>query len=338
MLRDISRYIPEQQPGALVSDSQTYVPGWNDIFRMNEQQLQGAIRRVCNDPSLEPQRKSYLVQHIMTSRYIASQQRRMADMYGLSTASLPLDDDGRSAAPAPAPTDRQPAAPVHVPAAAASVSTSAAVSMSAAPSHATYHSDVFRSLGCKHYRCGARLVAPCCGREVTCRLCHDELVSDHRMDRYEVTEMVCMHCALRQPVAQDCHGCGRRLAAYYCDICHLFDDEPGRDIYHCPFCNVCRRGKGLGVDFFHCMTCNSCMSLDLHGNHTCREKSLEGTCPVCSDFLFDSNLTVKVCVVGVGVGVMIHVCCCRPRACIDLAFCNIMSLLASCTVSLYAFS
>lgn len=269
VLQDLSRYIPEQ--GSLVPDSQTYVPGWNDIFRMNEQQLQGAIRRVCNDSSLEPQRKSYLVQHIMTSRYIASQQRRMADMYGLTSASLPLDDFPSSAAP------DQP--------------TTAAAS---APTHATYHSDVFRSLGCKHYRTAARLVAPCCSREVTCRLCHDEQVADHRLQRYDVAEMVCMHCALRQPVAQDCRGCGRRLAAYYCDICHLFDDEPGRDIYHCPFCNVCRRGKGLGIDFFHCMTCNSCMSLDLHGKHTCREKSLEGTCPVCSDFLFDSNLTVKV--------------------------------------------
>ncbi len=31
------------------------------------------------------------------------------------------------------------------------------------------------------------------------------------------------------------------MARYYCNICHLFDDEPGRDIYHCPFCNFCRQ-------------------------------------------------------------------------------------------------
>ena len=61
------------------------------------------------------------------------------------------------------------------------------------------------------------------------RLCHDE-ASDHRMDRYVVTEMVCMQCLHRQPVGSQCSACGCKLARYYCGICHLFDDEPGRDI------------------------------------------------------------------------------------------------------------
>ncbi|CAN0505237.1 unnamed protein product, partial [Ectocarpus sp. 8 AP-2014] len=38
-----------------------------------------------------------------------------------------------------------------------------------------------------------------------------------------------------------------RASRYYCGICHLFDDAPEKDIYHCPYCNVCRLGKGLGV-------------------------------------------------------------------------------------------
>lgn len=67
-----------------------------------------------------------------------------------------------------------------------------------------------------------------------------------------------------------CASCSTKLASYYCSICHLWDDEPGRAIYHCPFCNVCRRGQGLGVDFFHCMQCNACMSLSLFNTHTCR--------------------------------------------------------------------
>lgn len=101
------------------------------------------------------------------------------------------------------------------------------------------------------------------------RLCHDD-ACDHRLDRYAVKEMVCMLCNTRQPVAANCSACSSSMSRYYCSICHLFDDEPGRDIYHCPFCNVCRRGKGLGVDFFHCMQCNSCMSLSLFNSHTCR--------------------------------------------------------------------
>ena len=73
----------------------------------------------------------------------------------------------------------------------------------------------------------------------THRICHDD-TSDHRMDRYSVAEMRCMECGLQQPVGRSCTACASDLARYYCSICHLFDDEPGRDIYHCPFCNVCR--------------------------------------------------------------------------------------------------
>lgn len=107
-------------------------------------------------------------------------------------------------------------------------------------------------LGCPHYARACQLVAPCCGRIYTCRQCHDD-AEDHAMDRYAVERMRCMRCGGEGPVGQDCSHCGGRSARYYCAICHLMDDTPGRDIYHCPFCNVCRRGKGLGVDFFHCM-------------------------------------------------------------------------------------
>ncbi len=65
-----------------------------------------------------------------------------------------------------------------------------------------------------------------------------------------------------------------------------------RHIYHCPFCNLCRVGKGLGIDYFHCMTCNSCMSKQLK-EHVCREKGLESNCPICHDFLFTSNTPFK---------------------------------------------
>lgn len=57
-----------------------------------------------------------------------------------------------------------------------------------------------------------------------------------------------------------------------------------------------RRGRGLGIDFFHCMSCNACMSLSLFKVHNCREKAMESNCPVCSEFLFDSADSIKVCV------------------------------------------
>jgi zinc finger-like protein len=122
-------------------------------------------------------------------------------------------------------------------------------------------------------------------------LCHDE-EEDHKIDRYAVKEMVCKLCHARQPIAGSCRNCGELMAKYYCPICHLYDDS-GHDIYHCPSCNVCRRGKGLGIDFFHCMKCNACMSLSLYKRHTCREQSLEANCVVCHEYLFDSATPIK---------------------------------------------
>lgn len=65
-----------------------------------------------------------------------------------------------------------------------------------------------------------------------------------------------------------------------------------REIYHCPYCNLCRVGKGLGIDYFHCMTCNACMSRSL-SVHICREKCFEDYCPICHEFIFTSSSPVK---------------------------------------------
>lgn len=65
-----------------------------------------------------------------------------------------------------------------------------------------------------------------------------------------------------------------------------------RTVYHCPFCNLCRLGRGLGIDYFHCMTCNCCLGINVV-NHKCLEKGLETNCPICCDFLFTSSATVR---------------------------------------------
>lgn len=62
-------------------------------------------------------------------------------------------------------------------------------------------------------------------------------------------------------------------------------------IYHCPYCNLCRRGAGLGLDACHCMQCNCCMHLSEFAHHKCRDLS---TCPVCTEYLFDSNQPYRV--------------------------------------------
>ncbi|KAL7098679.1 hypothetical protein ACP275_09G033300 [Erythranthe tilingii] len=148
------------------------------------------------------------------------------------------------------------------------------------------------TFGCSHYKRNCKLVAPCCNKLYTCIRCHDEL-TDHSVDRKAITKMMCMKCMVIQPVGPKCttQSCnGFSMARYYCKICKLFDDE--RQIYHCPYCNLCRLGKGLGIEYFHCMKCNACMSKLLFV-HVCREKCLEDNCPICHEYIFTSNSPVK---------------------------------------------
>lgn len=45
---------------------QLFKPGWKDIFRMNQNELEAEIRKVYRDSTLDPRRKAYLVQNLMT--------------------------------------------------------------------------------------------------------------------------------------------------------------------------------------------------------------------------------------------------------------------------------
>jgi hypothetical protein len=57
-------------------------------------------------------------------------------------------------------------------------------------------------------------------------------------------------------------------------VCRFYDDDPKKDIYHCPHCGLCRRGRGLDIDFFHCFTCGACLSVDMR-NHKCIENNFK---------------------------------------------------------------
>ena len=52
-----------------------------------------------------------------------------------------------------------------------------------------------------------------------------------------------------------------------------------------------RLGQGLGADACHCMHCNACMALSEFPRHKCRDLS---TCPVCTEYLFDSAQPYRV--------------------------------------------
>eukprot|EP00474_Spongospora_subterranea_P011354 CRZ11812.1 hypothetical protein [Spongospora subterranea] len=160
------------------------------------------------------------------------------------------------------------------------------------PQCKTYHNEAESILGCEHYARQVRIVAPCCNQVFTCRLCHDEQ-TDHAINRHEIETMVCLHCHTAMPVGpscsnSQCHMFEKPLAHYFCGECKFFDDDPEKDIYHCRYCGLCRRGQGLEVDFRHCQACNACISIHVFDTHTCIERSLESNCPICHEFMFTS--------------------------------------------------
>ncbi len=106
-------------------------------------------------------------------------------------------------------------------------------------------------LGCEHYKRNIKVQCFECSRWYPCRHCHDEL-EDHELNRKMTKNMMCMLCATPQPAQQYCEECGALAACYYCDICKFWDDDSGRQTYHCNDCGMCRRGQGLGKDFIHC--------------------------------------------------------------------------------------
>ncbi|XP_026443540.1 zinc finger protein BRUTUS-like At1g18910 [Papaver somniferum] len=162
----------------------------------------------------------------------------------------------------------------------------------------SYQNEAKGTFGCKHYKRNCKLFASCCNQFFTCMHCHNESVLDHTMDRESTTEMMCMKCMKVQPIGPACSNisCDEfSMAKYFCGICKLYDDD--REIYHCPFCNICRVGKGLGIDYCHCMNCNTCLSTSF-STHICREKSFESNCPICQEYIFTSRSPVKALACG----------------------------------------
>lgn len=179
------------------------------------------------------------------------------------------------------------------------------------PGHSPSYRDQFEmTYGCKHYKRNCKLLAACCNQLYPCRRCHDE-ENVHSVDRKSITKMMCMKCLTIQPIGATCStaSCDNLvMAKYYCRICSIYDDE--REIYHCPYCNLCRVGKGLGIDYFHCMNCNACMSRSL-SVHKCRQKCLEDNCPICREYIFTSNSPVK----ALPCGHLMHSACFQEYTC-----------------------
>ncbi|KAJ2427816.1 hypothetical protein GGF41_001558 [Coemansia sp. RSA 2531] len=106
------------------------------------------------------------------------------------------------------------------------------------------------------------------------------------MDRFAVTRMKCMLCFEEQPVGQRCSGCHQDMGRYYCQTCRLIDDGPDKHIFHCEQCGICLSGRRS--DYYHCSVCDACVAVDARERHSCKEKRLQCTCPICDEWLSDS--------------------------------------------------
>ncbi|KAK3898137.1 hypothetical protein C8A05DRAFT_19224 [Staphylotrichum tortipilum] len=148
-----------------------------------------------------------------------------------------------------------------------------------------------RRLGCEHYRRNVKLQCAACDHWYTCRHCHDA-AEDHVLPRQQTKHMLCMLCGCAQKASDTCTKCGQSAAYYYCGICKLWNDDPNKPIYHCPDCDLCRVGQGLGKDFFHCKKCMACVSMSDTNNHKCIERAVDSDCPICNEYLFNSPKSV----------------------------------------------
>ncbi|KAE9610036.1 putative aminoacyltransferase, E1 ubiquitin-activating enzyme [Lupinus albus] len=265
---DITNLVNNGQSFQLFDKSEHY----DRLLKLSQDDLEMAIRRVSRDSCLDPQKKSYIIQNLLMSRWIISQQ--------ISSTEVNMKSDGQEF-PGKHPSYRDPLKLIY---------------------------------GCKHYKRNCKLFAPCCNQLHTCIHCHNEVSEpDHSIDRKYITKMMCMKCLVIQPIGATCSTiscCNLSMAKYYCRICKLFEDE--REIYHCPYCNLCRVGKGLGVDYFHCMNCNACMSRSLMV-HTCREKHLDDNCPICHEYIFTSCSPVK----ALSCGHVMHSTCFQEYTCFN---------------------
>ena len=111
----------------------------------------------------------------------------------------------------------------------------------------TWADEEKKIMGCKHYRRGCLVRAPCCPTFYSCRFCHNENEAKHEINRHAIHEIICMHCLVKdpktapQPVSNECVKCKAVMARYFCAICKFFDDEPDRAIFRCEGCGVLSR-------------------------------------------------------------------------------------------------
>jgi len=143
---------------------------------------------------------------------------------------------------------------------------------------------------CKHYERNCDIQCFQCSLWFSCRLCHDEEVNDHRINRFNTQRCRCRVCGKEQGISSSCDECGIQFAKNFCGICRMWCDF---EIYHCKDCGICRKGKQTA--FVHCKSCDACMPSS-HAEDGCKASvagsstnSRDAVCPICFEELFSSR-------------------------------------------------
>ena len=85
---------------------------------------------------------------------------------------------------------------------------------------------------CNHYQRGCLVQCPDeqCKKFTKCRLCHDSKINDHQLDRFSIAIVLCSNCKEIQPIHNKCSKCDHIFGKYYCDICHLFENNVEKNL------------------------------------------------------------------------------------------------------------
>jgi RING finger/CHY zinc finger protein 1 len=147
---------------------------------------------------------------------------------------------------------------------------------------------------CKHTERFCFVFCDLCQRFFPCPKCHDEDIGaydddeKHELINHEITKIRCSVCDRVQPPQQSCERCHILFAAYYCAICHFWDNTC--TMYsHCQKCNCCLK---VFDGMKHCETCDVCIPSNFFISsslHSCIPHRMMQNCSICQQPLHGSQ-------------------------------------------------
>ncbi|XWS50748.1 hypothetical protein CRYUN_Cryun12cG0113900 [Craigia yunnanensis] len=171
---------------SLDQSDKMFKPGWKDIFRMNQNELESEIRKVYRDSTLDPRRKAYLVQNLLTSRWIAAQQK----LPQAASSEISNDEDVLGCSPSFRDPEKQIFGCKHY----------------------------IRNCKLRAACCGKLFTCRFCHDKVSDH-------SMDRKATLEMMCMGCLKIQPIGPICITPSCNGLLMAKYYCNICKFFDDE-----------------------------------------------------------------------------------------------------------------